>query len=499
MNPELRSKYEVVIGIECHVQLATKSKLFCSCDNDSREADPNTHVCPVCLGHPGTLPVLNKRAVELALRLGLALNCDYDQYFGDGKRGLHTKFDRKNYFYPDSPKGYQITQFDEPIVTGGYVEFLLDGKTKRVGITRAHLEGDAGKLTHPEGKDYSLVDLNRAETPLLEIVSEPDMRSAAEAKAYAQELHNLARYSGASDANLYYANMRFDVNVSVRPRGQKDFGTRTETKNLNSFRAIERAVEHEVKRQIVLVEHGDKIRQETRGWNEAKGETYTMRSKEDADEYRYFPEPDLPPLVITKDLVATQKAELGLMPHDVRAEAAAAGLPTAETEVLVSDPDAALLWHEVVTADPKQARFALNWLNVEAPKLAQALDKSLTESGVNAANVGAAGQLVSAGKLSSTNAKSLLAYLWEVDSDAYNSPDRVEALAKERNLIQESNPEELSGIVAEVIAANPQAVADYRSGNQRAFGALVGQAMKATQGKGNPPLINKLLHERLDS
>ena len=277
MNPALRAKYEVVIGIECHVQLSTRSKLFCGCDNDSRDALPNTHVCEVCLGLPGTLPVLNKRAVELAIRMGLALNTKFPD-------NLHTKFDRKNYFYPDLPKGYQITQFDEPIVPNGFVTFPLDGKMKRVGITRAHLEGDAGKLTHPDGKDYSLVDLNRAETPLLEIVSEPDMRSAAEAKGYAQELHNLARYAGVSDANLYYGNQRFDVNVSVRLVGAAELGTRTETKNLNSFKAIERSIEYETRRQIVAIENGERIRQETRGWNEAKGETYPMRSKEDADE-----------------------------------------------------------------------------------------------------------------------------------------------------------------------------------------------------------------------
>ncbi|MEO7617780.1 MAG: Asp-tRNA(Asn)/Glu-tRNA(Gln) amidotransferase subunit GatB, partial [Candidatus Saccharibacteria bacterium] len=286
MNQALRDKYEVVIGIECHVQLATKTKLFCACDNDAREAEPNTKVCEVCFGMPGTLPVLNKRAVELALRLGLALNAEYPANY-------HTKFDRKNYFYPDSPKGYQITQFDEPIVPKGFIEFPVDGKMTKIGITRAHLEGDAGKLTHPEGAKFSLVDLNRAETPLVEIVSEPDMRSAAEAKGYAQELYNIVRYAAVSNANLYYGNMRFDINVSVRLVGAKEFGTRTETKNLNSFKAIERTVEYETRRQIVMLEGGGKIRQETRGWNDAKGETYPMRSKEDADEYRYFPEPDL--------------------------------------------------------------------------------------------------------------------------------------------------------------------------------------------------------------
>lgn len=493
MKPELRAKYEAVIGIECHVQLATKSKLFCSCDNDSRDAEPNTHVCPVCLGHPGTLPVLNKRAVELAIRLGLALGCDYSQYMKDGQ-GLHTKFDRKNYFYPDLPKGYQITQFDEPVVPGGAVEFPLDGKVMRVGITRAHLEGDAGKLTHPDGKDYSLVDLNRAETPLLEIVSEPDMRSPQEAKAYAQELYNLARYSGASDANLYYGNMRFDVNVSVRPVGQKEFGTRTETKNMNSFKAIERAAEYEIRRQIVLVEHGEKIKQETRGWNDAKGETYSMRSKEDADEYRYFPEPDLPPVIVTADMVATQQTELGLLPRDLRAETAAAKLPVNESEVLVSDPDAALLWHEVVTADPAQARFALNWLNVERPKLAETKGLTLPESSVTPGVLAKVGEMVKDGALSSTNAKALLEHFYAADVTV--DPADV---AQSQGLLQESNTDELGKVVDEVIAANPQAAADYQAGNARAFGALVGAAMKATQGKGNPPVITKLLKDRLDA
>jgi aspartyl-tRNA(Asn)/glutamyl-tRNA(Gln) amidotransferase subunit B len=486
MNPQLRAKYEAVIGIECHVQLATKSKLFCACDNDSREAEPNTHVCEVCMGLPGTLPVLNKRAVELALQLGLALNAEYPDNY-------HTKFDRKNYFYPDLPKGYQITQFDEPIVGKGYVEFPLDGKTKRVGITRAHLEGDAGKLTHPEKADYSLVDLNRAETPLVEIVSEPDMRSAAEAKAYAQELYNLVRYAGVSEANLYYGNMRFDVNVSVRPVGQKEFGTRTETKNLNSFKAIERAAEYEIRRQIVAVEHGDRIRQETRGWNDVKQETYAMRSKEDADEYRYFPEPDLPPLVITKAMVAAAQAELGLLPRDLRAETAAAGLPPAESEVLVADPGAARLWHDVVSAHPEHARFALTWLIGDAVKLAETNAQTLTESAITAPVLADVADLVKDGKLSSTNAKTLLSHLWT----ATTQPIDPAAIAKHHGLLQESDEGELAKVVDHIIADQAAAVADYKSGNQRAFGALVGAAMKATAGKGNPPLITKLLKDRL--
>ena len=491
MNPNLRAKYEAVIGIECHVQLATKSKLFCSCDNDSRTAEPNTHVCQICLGHPGALPVLNKRAVELALQLGLALGADYDRYATSG--GLHIKFDRKNYFYPDLPKGYQITQFDEPIVPGGAVEFPFEGGTKRVGITRAHLEGDAGKLTHPEGKDYSLVDLNRAETPLLEIVSEPDMRSPQEAKAYAQELHNLARYSGASDANLYYGNMRFDVNVSVRPVGQKEFGTRTETKNLNSFKAVEKAAEYEIRRQIVLVEHGDQVKQETRGWNEAKQQTYAMRSKEDADEYRYFPEPDVPPLVITPTMVAQAKAEVGLLPNDLRAETSSAKLPAAEAEVLISDPASALIWHKTVTIDQRQARFALGWLVGDKVRLAQDTGLPVESSSVTPAVLAEVGLMVAGGSLSSTNAKALLEHFY-----APNVKGSPAEAAKAKSLLQESNEDELAVVVDNVINAHAQAAADYQAGNQRAFGALVGAAMKATQGKGNPGLITKLLKSKLD-
>jgi aspartyl-tRNA(Asn)/glutamyl-tRNA(Gln) amidotransferase subunit B len=485
MNPAIRNKYEVVIGIECHVQLATKTKLFCGCDNDSRDAEPNTHVCQVCLGLPGTLPVLNKRAVELALRLGQALGATYPDNY-------HTKFDRKNYFYPDLPKGYQITQFDEPIVGKGEVEFPVDGKMTKIGITRAHLEGDAGKLTHPEGADYSLVDLNRAETPLLEIVSEPDMRTPAEAKGYAQELYNLVRYTGTGDANLYYGNMRFDVNVSVRLIGAPEFGTRTETKNLNSFRAIERTVEYETRRQIVLVEGGDRVRQETRGWNEAKQETYAMRSKEDADEYRYFPEPDLPPLVITRGMVEAQANELGLLPADVRRELATAGLPLHEGEALVSDPVAARFWHDTVAIDARQARFAFAWLTGDRVKQTDTTGQELLDSKLTPTRLAEVGALVAAGKLSSTNAKALLAHLWSHDTDPADT-------AKSLGLLQESDEGALAAVVDEVIAENERAVADYKSGNQRALGALVGQAMKKTQGKGNPPMINKLIKERLDA
>ncbi|HUC20171.1 MAG TPA: Asp-tRNA(Asn)/Glu-tRNA(Gln) amidotransferase subunit GatB, partial [Candidatus Polarisedimenticolaceae bacterium] len=302
------SKYETVIGIECHVQLATKTKLFCACNNDSREAEPNTHVCPVCLGFPGALPVLNGAAIKLALKAGHALHA-----YEDAKE-FHSKFDRKNYFYPDSPKNYQITQFDEPIIGKGYVEFPVDGTLKRVGVTRAHLEGDAGKLVHPAGADYSLVDLNRSDTPLLEIVSEPDMRSAHEAKAYAQELYHLMRYASVSDADLYYGNMRFDVNVSLRPAGQPEFGTRTESKNLNSFRAVAGVVEYETKRQAEVLDRGEKVLQETRGWDEHKNVTFPQRSKEEAHDYRYFPEPDLPPVVVDAERLQRIRSSMPELP-----------------------------------------------------------------------------------------------------------------------------------------------------------------------------------------
>ena len=489
MNPAIRDKYEVVIGIECHTQLATKTKLFCGCDNDSRDSEPNIHVCQVCLGLPGTLPVLNKRAVELALRLGKVLNATYPDNY-------HTKFDRKNYFYPDLPKGYQITQFDEPVVGTGWVEFPLDGQTVRIGITRAHLEEDAGKLTHPEGADHSLVDLNRAGTPLLEIVSEPDMRSAAQAKAYAQELYNLVRYAGVSNANLYYGNMRFDVNVSVRLVGATELGTRSETKNLNSFKAIERVVEYETRRQIVLVDNGERVKQETRGWNDDKQATYSMRSKEDADEYRYFPEPDLPPMVITREMVQAQSDVTAFTPTTVRGKLAEAGMPVTESEVLVADPDAARLWLDVVAIDIKQARFAINWIIGDYLRR----KKTLSDGGIEPADVrilitpqqlATVGMMVTEGKLSSTNAKALI--------DGLGEAEDPRSKAAELGLLQQSNEDELGVIVDGVIAANTQAVEDYKAGNQRAFGALVGQAMKATAGKGNPPLINKLLRERLDS
>ncbi len=318
------ASYRATIGIECHVQLKTKTKLFAAVGNDAREAPPNTLVSHICFGLPGALPVLNEEVLHLAARAAFALGTEPERF---------SKFDRKHYFYPDLPKGYQISQYDEPIIAKGEITIEVEGKPKKVGITRAHLEEDAGKNTHPTGADYSLVDLNRAGTPLLEIVSEPDMHTAAEAKAYARELYLRMKYAGVSDADLYYGNMRFDVNVSVSKTDK--LGTRTESKNLNSFRAVEKAVEYEVKRQAELLEKGKTIAQETRGWDDAKQKTFSQRSKEEAEDYRYMPEPDIPPIVLEKSFIEEIKAEMPVMPDEWRKRLNELGVDDKTVELMI--------------------------------------------------------------------------------------------------------------------------------------------------------------------
>ncbi len=472
ISQELRDQYEVVIGIETHVQLKTKTKLFCGCDNDARDREPNTLVCPVCFGMPGALPVLNGEAIKLALRLGLALNAEYTD-------GFHTKFDRKNYFYPDLPKGYQITQFDEPIVGEGYIEVPIDGQLKRIGITRAHLEGDAGKLTHPEGADYSLVDLNRAETPLVEVVSEPDIRSAAEAKAYAQELYNIVRYADVSEANLYYGNMRFDVNVSVRKHGAKEFGTRSETKNLNSFKSVEKAAEYEVDRQIELLEKGEKVVQETRGWNDAKQKTFSQRSKEDAHDYRYFPEPDLPPVVVTAEMIKEAKDSLGTRPHEFRHKLAEVGVAAADIEVLIANPEHAQL---VIGIGKNHAKRIAGWLVNELAELNLSPDKVESLELLSG--------MVADNKLSSTSAKLVL-------HELVSSEETPEMIATRLNVLQVSDEGALTEIVKRVIIDNPKPVEQYKAGDEKVLGFLVGQVMKASKGQANPPMVNDLLKKEL--
>jgi aspartyl-tRNA(Asn)/glutamyl-tRNA(Gln) amidotransferase subunit B len=455
-------KYLPTIGIETHVQLRTASKLFCGCDNDSREAKPNQNVCPICSGHPGTLPVLNEQAVKLALRAGLALN---------GKIAEQTKFDRKNYFYPDLPKGYQITQYDQPLIIGGQVE-LPDGS--RVGITRIHLEEDAGKLTHPAGADYSLLDLNRAGTPLIEIVSEPDITSAEQAKAYAKELYNIMRYAAVSDVDLYHGHMRFDVNISLRTEGSKQFGIRTEIKNLNSFRAVEGAVAYEIQRQQEVLEGAEAVVQETRGWDEAKAATYSQRQKEESHDYRYFPEPDLPPLVITKAMIDEIQRGLPALPSKLREQLAQKGVKREDAELLVG-------------LDLQAVQLVLAAKDQTAAKIANWLINDLGDERPSATFMSELAGLVEQGQVSATAAKEILKA----------GGDSAQQAAERLGLIQVSDHSELAGWVDDVLAANPDSVSDYHAGQQRALQFLVGQVMKVSQGKANPAMVNDILKQKL--
>lgn len=482
IKPEIRHAYTITIGIECHVQLKTKSKLFSGADNDAREAPPNTLVNHIDFGLPGALPVLNAEAVKLAMRAAYALGTTPQPF---------SKFDRKHYFYPDLPMGYQITQYDEPIIIGGSVQIMLDGQPKTIGITRAHLEADAGKSTHPSGADYSLVDLNRAGTPLLEIVSEPDMHTALEAKTYARELYLLMKYAGVSEANLYYGNMRFDVNVSVSKTDQ--LGTRTETKNLNSFRSVEKAVEYEVNRQIELLEKGLPIVQETRGWDDAKQKTTSQRSKENADDYRYMPDPDLPPVLLTDELMKRVEAEMPPLPNDYRTIFTGLDIDAKTAEDIVAVPMTAQAVKAIYDeSGATHARRAAFWLM--QPQSEEESQPDITESAnISKATIQsliALSQMVEENKLSSTAAKEVLSELLTRGGD----PQKI---AEAKNLLQVSDTAELSAIVTQVLAENEKAAADVRGGETKAIGFLVGQVMKASKGKANPALASELIKKQL--
>jgi aspartyl-tRNA(Asn)/glutamyl-tRNA(Gln) amidotransferase subunit B len=400
-----RDLYTVTIGIECHVQLKTMTKLFSGADNDAREAAPNTLVNHIDFGLPGALPVLNREAVRLASKAAFALNSTPQKF---------SKFDRKHYFYPDLPMGYQITQYDEPIVLGGSVDIVLDGEVKKIGITRAHLEADAGKSTHPAGKNYSLVDLNRAGTPLLEIVSEPDMHSATEAKAYAKELYLRMKYADVSEANLYYGNMRFDVNVSVSKTNE--LGIRSETKNLNSFKSVEKAVEYEVTRQIELLEKGEVVVQETRGWLDDKQKTVSQRTKEDAHDYRYMPDPDLPPIVLDDAYIVAVKADMPALPDDYRRALADMNIDPRTASDIVAVPDTARAVKRIYeAADASHARRVAFWLL--QPQSDDDITVSDTSGVVSDQNLIKLSQMVEDNKLSSTAAKEVLAEMQRTDAD----------------------------------------------------------------------------------
>jgi len=490
VSKQIRDQYTVTIGIECHVQLKTATKLFAAVGNDAREAEPNTLVSPLCFGLPGTLPVLNKEALHLAMRTAFALGTEPQAY---------STFDRKHYFYPDLPLGYQITQYEHPIILAGSIDIEVDGVSKKIGITRAHIEADAGKSTHPTGKDYSLVDLNRAGTPLVEIVSEPDMHSAAEAKAYARELWLRMRYADVSDCNLYYGNMRFDVNVSVSKTDQ--LGTRTESKNLNSFRAVEKAVEYEVNRQIELLEKGEQIVQETRGWDDAKQRTFSQRTKEDAHDYRYFPDPDIPPVQLSAEMIESVRGEMPVMPDEWRQRLSTLGMDRAAMETLLeAELDAAgvsyLLLIEEVIDDKDFAKALTNWcVNLEIPLRRDETvtpNKAVTNQG-RLALYQAVYALVQAGKLSSSNAKTLIAKILTGSGQVAD----IEAFAKQHNLIQESDAGAMEAIVKKVIEENAKAADDVKNGEMKAIGFLVGQVMKHSQGRANPAMAQELIKKQL--
>ncbi len=479
-------EWEVVIGLEVHAQLATQSKIFSGAAT-AYGAEPNTQACMIDLGLPGVLPVLNKDVVRMATKFGLSVGAKVSQ---------RSVFARKNYFYPDLPKGYQISQYELPIVEGGQLEIQLDENTSKViGITRAHLEEDAGKSLHEDFHGMTGIDLNRAGTPLLEIVSEPDMRSAKEAVAYLKALHSLVRYLGICDGNMQEGSFRCDANVSIRPKGQKEFGTRTETKNVNSFRFVERAINYEVDRQIDLLESGGKVMQETRLYDANKNQTRTMRSKEEANDYRYFPDPDLLPLEISSEYIEEVRKELPELPHEKRQRFQQQyALNAYDASVLVSSLDMADYFEAVVNtvgSGNKAAKLVANWVMGD---LSAALNKDLldiSESPVKASQLAGLIKRIVDNTISGKIAKIIFETLWQEGGD-------TDSIIEKQGLKQITDTGAIEKIIDEVIASNPQQLEQYRSGKDKLFGFFVGQTMQATKGKANPQQVNELLKKKLD-
>jgi aspartyl-tRNA(Asn)/glutamyl-tRNA(Gln) amidotransferase subunit B len=486
MAVEARTRYETVIGIEVHAQLRTESKMFCSCPTSpppDGTDEPNSRVCPICLGMPGTLPVINRRAVELVMLTGLALNCNVET---DAVR-----FERKNYFYPDLPKGYQISQYALPLTSNGrlVVPVPAEGTEVTIGITRAHLEEDTARMQHA-GRGYSVVDFNRAGVPLMEIVTEPDLRSPAQARAYGETLRELLRAIGASNADMEAGSMRIEGNISLRPVGATRFGTKVEVKNLNSFRSLERALAYEAERHAAALERGEPLVQETRGWDEEAGRTIVQRSKEEANDYRYFPEPDLPPLVVDRAWLDELGGRLPELPAARRTRYRdELGLPASDAGVIVSDPAASELLEGVLAADAGlPPRKVANWVTGEFLRLAKERPEVRVEPGQLAELV----RRVEAGDLSGTNAK-------QVFAEHVETGQPVSDIVGQKGLARISDSAALGAAVDEVLAANPDAVADVRAGKGQAIGFLVGQVMKATRGRANPGLVNELLRKQLDA
>lgn len=474
------TQFETVIGLEVHAELSTDSKIFCGCPT-AFGAPPNTHTCPICLGHPGVLPVLNERAVEFAMKAAMALNCEISR---------DTKFDRKNYFYPDNPKAYQISQYDQPIGYNGWIDIEVNGEKKRIRINRLHLEEDAGKLMHDEYGD-TLVDFNRVGVPLVEIVSEPDIRSPEEAKAYLEKLKAILQYTGVSDVRMEQGSLRCDANVSIRPVGEQKLGTKTELKNMNSFRNVQLGLEYEVKRQIELVKSGGTVVQETRRWDEASKKTISMRSKEAAHDYRYFPDPDLVRLQISEEWIEAVRASIPELPDARQARYINDyGLSDTDAGVITMSKESADFFDEAVKtgADPKAVA---NWLMGDLFGYLNANNLELHDVKITPQGLGEMIKLIEKGTISTKIAKTVFKEMVETGKD----PAKI---VEEQGLVQISDEGELKRIVDEVVANNPQSVADYKAGKERAIGFLVGQVMKQTKGKANPAMVNKLLVEAIN-
>ncbi|MGR6835492.1 Asp-tRNA(Asn)/Glu-tRNA(Gln) amidotransferase subunit GatB [Syntrophomonas erecta] len=475
--------FEVVVGLEVHVELKTKTKIFCSCSTEFG-AEPNSQTCPGCAGFPGALPVLNRRVVEYAIKAGLALNCEIAEF---------TKFDRKNYFYPDLPGAYQISQLDLPICKNGYLEIDVDGNKKRIGINRAHMEADAGKLVHQgtiTTAPYSLVDLNRASVPLLEIVSEPDMRGAREARAYIEKLRSVLLFAGVSDCKMEEGSLRCDANVSVRPWGQKKLGVRTEIKNLNSFRSLEKAIEYEASRHIEAIEDGEKLVQETRTWDEEKQVTHSMRSKEQAEDYRYFPDPDLPPLKISREWVEELRSSIPELPDQAQKRLVEKyDLPEYDAAILTLTPQY-LAFFDVAAEGYHDAKTISNWMMGELNRLLNQNNLEIQDCRITPPHLIKMLKLMDEGTISGKIAKTVF-------EEMFTNGKEPEEIVKEKGLVQISDEETLRSLVKEVLKNNPGVVEDYRNGKQKALGFLVGQMMKTTRGQANPAVVNKLLKEIL--
>lgn len=473
-------EYEVIIGLEVHAELSTKTKIYCGCSTEFG-GDPNTHCCPVCTGMPGALPVLNEKVVEYAVRAGLATNCEIAR---------ESKQDRKNYFYPDTPRAYQISQFDLPLCMNGCVDIKLGESSKKIGITRIHIEDDAGKLIHDNYTGGTLVDLNRAGVPLIEIVSEPDMRSAEEAVAYVEKLKGILEYIGVSDCKMQEGSLRADVNLSLRPIGQEKFGTRTETKNLNSFRSIARSIEFEINRQKEILDAGGIIKQETRRWDDEKGEGFSMRTKEEANDYRYFPEPDLMPIKLSDEYINSIRETLPELP-EIRKKRyiEKIGLPEYDAGIITSSKQLSDFF-EQATKECGNAKAVSNWIMTDIIRIAREKGIEYSELPFTPTQFAQLIILIDKGTISGSIAKKVFEEMIETGKDA-------DKIVEEKGLVQISDESAIREVVDKIIAANPQSIEDYKNGKDRALGYLVGQCMKEMKGKGNPQILNKLILEYL--